>query len=358
MSNRSIRPLADDYEYKVGTANEQSWNQLVQEFDDGTIFQTWAYAAIEESPRNIIPLVLTKHGEVVAIALVRFRRLPILGVGMAYVHRGPMWRRKGAEEDVEHFRQVLRALRNEFVCKQGLTLRLNPALFDDDPLGLSSIIAQEGFSPIKQNAHTRTILMDLTPSLEELRNDMGSHWKRGLKTAEKNNLEFIEGTSDELFADFIGIYGEMLDRKKFDTDADVRQFRRIQAELPEALKMRILLCRSADVLCAGIIYSRVGDSAYFLLGATSNSGMKSKGSYLLQWKVIEALKGKGATVYNLYGIDPVNNPGTYRFKNDLAGPHGRDVSLLGKFDANAGLLSKTLIQFREMLKIWMRKLPW
>lgn len=358
MSNRSIKPLAEEYDSKVGNESEQSWNQLVQEFDDGTIFQTWAYAAIEESPRNIIPLVLTKDGEVVAIALVRFRKLPILGIGMAYVHRGPMWRRKGTEANVEDFRQVLRALRNEFVCKQGLTLRLNPALFDDDPLDLSSIIAQEGFSPIKQNAHTRTILMDLTPSLEELRNDMGSHWKRGLKTAEKHNLDIIEGTSDDLFADFIGIYGEMLDRKKFDSDADVKQFRRIQAELPEALKMRVLLCRSADVLCAGIVYTRVGDSAYFLLGATSNSGMKSKGSFLLQWKVIEALKDQGATIYNLYGIDPVKNPGTYRFKKDLAGPHGRDVSLLGKFDASPGLLSKTLIEFREALKTWKRKLPW
>lgn len=351
-----MRSLAEGYSYGISTTSEDSWNQLVRGFDDGTIFQTWAYAATVEGRHNITPLWLKKDSEVIAIALVRFRRLPVLGLGLAYVHRGPMWRRAGTEVNVEHFRQVLRALRNEFVCKQGLTLRLNPALFDDDPMGLAAIIAQEGFLPIRQNAHSRTILMDLTPSLEELRNDMAAHWKRGLKAAEKNNLEIVEGTDDELFESFIGIYAEMLERKKFASDADVHQFRLIQSQLPEALKLGVLLCKSAGVLCAGVIYTRIGDSAYFLLGATSNSGIKSNGSYLLQWKVVEGLKRQGATVYNLYGIDPVKNPGPYRFKMELAGPHGRDVFFLGKFDASPGFLSASLIQLRDMLRIWKKRL--
>jgi lipid II:glycine glycyltransferase (peptidoglycan interpeptide bridge formation enzyme) len=351
-----MRPFAEGYSYGISTTSEDSWNQLVQGFDDGTIFQTWAYAATVEGRRNIAPLWLKKDGEVVAIALVRFRRLPILGVGLAYVHRGPMWRKAGTNVNVEHFRQVLRALRNEFVCKQGLTLRLNPALFDDDPLGLAAIIAQEDFMPVKHTAHERTILMDVTPPLAELRNGLSSHWKRGLKVGEKNNLEITEGTGDELFGSFIGIYDEKLERKKFSSDADVHQFRLIQSQLPEALRMRVLLGKSDGVLYAGIIYTRIGNSAYFLLGATSNSGMKSKGSYLLQWKVIESLKDQGATIYNLYGIDPVKNPGTYRFKAELAGCHGSDVHFLGKFDASGGLLSTSLVHFRDTLKTWKRRL--
>ena len=350
MLKRRISPLAEGYDYEVDATSEDAWHQLLTEFHDSNINQTLAYAAVEEGQGHLTTLKLRRNGEVVAIALARSRRLPVLGIGLAYVHRGPIWRRTGTEVNVENFRQVVRALRNEFVCKRGLTLRLNPALYEDDTLGLSAILADEGFLPVNQETHGKTILMDMAPPLAELREGMNSHWKRELKVAEKNDLEFIEGTSDELMDSFIQIHSEMASRKGFVVNANPRQFRQIQTQLPENLKMRILLCRSAEGLCAGAIYSRMGNSASYLFGATSNDGKKSRGSYFLQWKILQALKHQGTSIYDLNGIDPVANHGTYVFKRDLAGKNGREAVLIGKFDASAGLLSRSLLRLRDALK--------
>jgi lipid II:glycine glycyltransferase (peptidoglycan interpeptide bridge formation enzyme) len=192
--------------------------------------------------------------------------------------------------------------------------------------------------------------MDLRPSLEDLREGMRPHWKRELKIAERNKLEIVEGSENELFEAFIGIYKDMVSRKRFVESNDVNQFRLIQAQLPQSLKMKVMLCRSDRGACAGLVCSRIGDTAVYLFGATSTAGMKSNGSYLLQWKLIEGLKERHCSFYNLNGINPAGNPGTYKFKHDLAGKHGRDVCFLGRFDAHNGPVGYTCVKWAEALQ--------
>jgi FemAB family len=355
MSNRTPRPLAAGYSSEIDAVDEQTWCHLVQRFDDGNIYQTWPYAAVVGGRSNMSHLVLKLRGEIVAIAQARIKKLPVVSLGIAYVQWGPLWRRTGSDANAEIFRQAVRALRNEFVCRHGLTLRLFPVVFESDAVDFTAILAEEGLSSIGQETRGRTILMDLAPTLADLREGMSSHWKRELKAAEKNNLEFIEGSSEELFETFIGMYKEMVSRKKFVEPNDIYQFKQIQSRLPESLKMRVLLCKSGAGLSAGAIYSRVGNSAIYLFGATSNAGMKSRGSYLLQWKIVETLKQQGAALYNLNGINPDKNPGTYKFKNDMAGKHGRDAFYAGRFDLHAGLFSQSLIQLGDALRLGRRR---
>ncbi len=349
MARPKERPLAAGYRYEADTIGEPLWGRLLLEFDDSNLSQTWAYAAAEEGAHNVSPLKLTLNGETVAIALARFRRLPILGVGLAYVHNGPVWRRNGAAVNDEHFRQILRALCNEFVCKRGLTLRLNPALTNDDAQ-LNGIVADEGFLPAPGQEQHRTILMDLTPPLETLRQGMDRNWKRNLKQDEERNLEVIRGSDESMLEELIGVYKEMVSRKTFAASDSVNEFKRLQTMLPDELKLKIMLCKHEGSICAGLAWSALGDTGIELIAATSNKGTQSGGAHLLRWKLVEELKQQGALTYNLNGINPEKNPGTYRFKKGLVGKNGREVSYMGKLDASAGPLSATLIRFRDKMK--------
>jgi hypothetical protein len=259
------------------------------------------------------------------------------------------------------FRQILRALRNEFVCKLGLTLRLFPLLFDQDDPELAAVMAEEGFSHVSSEPRSRTILMDLKPLLNELREGMMAHWKRELKVADRNQLEIVSGTGAELFDEFIAIYKEMVSRKRFVEPNDITEFRKVQVLLPVPLKMRVMLCRAGGLVCSGVIYSMIGNTAVYLFGATSNAGMKSRGSYALQWKVIEELKRNNIAVYDLNGVSPEKNPGTYKFKSDLAGRNGSDVYFMGRFDSQGSILSdwfvscgQTAISCYRSLRGWVR----
>jgi hypothetical protein len=82
--------------------------------------------------------------------------------------------------------------------------------------------------------------------------------------------------------------------------------------------------------------------------------MKSRGSYLLQWKLIETLKKNGTIVYDLNGINPIANPGTYKFKTDLAGANGKDVYFLGKFDTHNSRVKHFCVRCADRLRTHRR----
>jgi lipid II:glycine glycyltransferase (peptidoglycan interpeptide bridge formation enzyme) len=353
MPKRSLRELAPGYTSEINAVTEQYWQERLQEFSDANIYQTWSYAEVSWGLRNTSHLVLKKNDRAVALAQVRVVKLPVVNIGIAYVRWGPIWRGPTeASEDV--FRQAVRALRNEFTCKRSLVLRLFPAIFESDPLCWSTIMEEEGFSVLPGGSGSRTILMDLNPSLEGLREGMMPHWKRELKIAERKQLQVIEGDQDELFGAFVDVYKEMVSRKQFVEPNDINHFRLIQAKLPQALKMKIMLCKSGDDICSGLICSAIGNTAIYLFGATSNGGMKSRGSYLLHWELLEKLKQQRIAVYNLNGINPARNPGTYKFKRDLAGNNGRDLRFVGRFESHPGNLGEFLVKGTESIRTLYR----
>ena len=351
MPKRQIQPLAAGYTSDVDRAEEGGWCDSLREFDDSNIYQTWSYGEIVHGKRKTSRLVLKKDGEVVALAQARIVKLALLNIGIAYIRWGPVWRRRSTVVDMDIFRQAIRALRNEYACKRGLVLRLFPAISNADSACYQAILKEEGFSSLSTVPPGRTILMDISPSLAELRDGLMPHWKRELKAAERNRLDIIEGEHDELFEAFVGIYKEMVSRKQFVEPNDIHQFRAIQKLLPPDLKMKVMLCKEGDTICSGLICSVIGNTALYLFGATSNRGMKSRGSYILQWKLIEQLTRKQVPIYNLNGINPVKNPGTYKFKADLAGRHAKDVLYLGRFDSNGSVLSISCVKWGETLNV-------
>lgn len=349
-----MHKLGAGYAPEVDTVDEHAWYRILHEFDDASIYQTFAAGVASCNRRNLSHLILKKGGEIVAAAQARITRLPLIKVGTATIESGPLWKRNASETTPESLRQVVRALRNEYVCKRGLGLRLFPRIYNDDDPCLGIVLREEGFSLSPNAVCNKTIVMDLTPSLDQLYEGLGRNWKKNLKLANKGRLELIEGTGEDLFEAFLGIYKEMVSRKKFVSFADINKFRVVQTRLPENFKMIIMLAKSDEGLCAGLICPAMGKSAINLFGATSNIGKKSHGSYFLQWRLIEKLKELGISTYDLDGIDPVANPGTFKFKKDLGGANGREVYRLGRFDAHPGPVSCACVNLGDGIKAIQR----
>jgi lipid II:glycine glycyltransferase (peptidoglycan interpeptide bridge formation enzyme) len=98
--------------------------------------------------------------------------------------------------------------------------------------------------------------------------------------------------------------------------------------------MEVLLAHKEGQLCAGLIYSAIGDTAIYLFGATNRIALETSAAYLLQWEAVKRLKERGVRAYDLNGIDPALNPGVYQFKTRLAGPRGREVTFVGQLQAS------------------------
>ncbi len=354
MSSNPI-PLEDGYTAEFDKVSKSVWYNIIEQFPDTNIYQTWAYDAIRCGEDSISHFILRKADKIVAAAQARIALLPSLGLGAAYVRWGPLLCQEGSQNaDSVVFRMAIRALRNEYVCRRGLILRIFPIMYernsnsDDSNLHLSTLLT-EGYAPTPEESSQRTLLLDIRPPIEEIRKNLKQKWRNCLNKAERNQLEVIEGTEDIMFADFIGLYRELLKRKEFKEPNDINKFRLIQRALPGGFKMGLFLCRTNGQSSAGAICTAIGETGVYLFGATNDQGMKNKGSYLLQWKAIQWMKKNGCRYYNLNGINPIANPGSYHFKSGISGKSGKDIKYLGRFDCYSGAISASFVRIANLV---------
>jgi hypothetical protein len=305
----------------VDQTTEAEWNELLPQFADASLYQTWAYGAVSWGEKNLSHLLLKQDDQVVAMAQFRIVRVPLLARGIAYLRWGPLYRRRDAAPDPDLLPGLLKAIADEYARRRRLLVRILPNVFRDDPAALAfeTACAEFGFQPGTAAAPYRTVRVDLTPAPELIRKRLDQKWRNQLNAADRNGLTIREGTGEDRFAEFTAIYRELLARKQFETTVDIDEFARMQRALPEPLKMRVLLCEKDGKLLAGLVGAAIGDTGVYLLGATSSEGMKAKGSYLLQWRMMQWLRESGCRWYDLGGINPERNPGVFHFKSGFGG---------------------------------------
>jgi len=136
----------------------------------------------------------------------------------------------------------------------------------------------------------------------------------------------------------------MQDRKEYIPGVNYREFGETQRDLVAPLKMRIMISEYEGEPISSIICSAIGNTGIYILGATGDKGMKLKGSYLLQWKMIEWLKNNGYEWYDLGGINPERNPGVYQFK---AGLSGVEVNFIGQYELCVNPISLIVVKSKE-----------
>jgi lipid II:glycine glycyltransferase (peptidoglycan interpeptide bridge formation enzyme) len=316
---------------------------MIDLFNDANIYQTWSYGQVRWGRKSLSHVVLKRGGEVFGMAQLRIVRPTRFNFGMAYLRWGPLCERRGWPLDSEVVTRLASALEAEYVRKRRLFLRILPNAFVGSPRAGAIQLAFCGFDPepmVPDNTY-RTFLLDLAPGLDELRKRLDKKWRNQLSRAEKNDLTVISGSGSDEFRTFCQIYNQMRKRKSFETTVDIDEFRRMQEDLAERHRMRILICEDRGVAVAGLVASTMGDSAIYVLGATSDDGLNSKGSYLLQWTLIRWLQEQGIRWYDLGGIDPEVNPGGYHFKRGFS---GADVSQVNPMVACTSVVSSAVVR--------------
>lgn len=310
-----------DWQVEVDRATPAEWAQMLDLFNDANLYQTWSYGRVRWGDQNLSHLVLKRNGEVQAIAQLRIVRPTSLKFGMAYLRWGPMCERRGLPVDPDVAAQMAQALEDEYVDKRRLFVRILPNAFAESPRAalFQSAFSRFSLEPLDAENTYRTFVVDIAPSPADLRKKLDPKWRNKLSGAEKNNLNIIGGDGSGEFQRFCEIYKNMRNRKSFETTVDIDEFARIQEDLAPHHRMRVLICEDKGVPVAGLVTSAMGDSAIYLLGATSDQGLHSKGAYLLQWTMVQWLKENGIRWYDLGGIDPEGNPGVYTFKKGMSG---------------------------------------
>jgi lipid II:glycine glycyltransferase (peptidoglycan interpeptide bridge formation enzyme) len=319
------------FHVQIDSVGEENWNALIAQFSDATIYQTWGYGAVRRGRENLSHLLLNCGDEVVGCCQVTFRRAG-LGLQIAYVVWGPLWQKRGTDADPAIFQRIIQELKREYAIRRGCLLRVSPNVVGTTKTLGEEALAEEGFQVAAEVSPYRTLRLDLSPPLEDLRKNLLQKWRNCLNKAERNDLTVTESTDAKSFGVFLALSEEMLRRKQFTPGVNYEEYANIQQALPEELKMRVLVCENNGEPHCATIFSAIGDTGIYLLGATGEKGLGPNGPYLLQWRMIQSLKERGVRWFDLGGIDPAGNPGVYDFKLGIAGKSGSvEETFIGEY---------------------------
>jgi Acetyltransferase (GNAT) domain len=320
-SSTRRKMTSSGYQVEIDQVTDTEWSHALSTFRDANLYQTWSYGEVRWGRRCTSHLILKRNGRVVAMAQVAvFKPLP-LRMGIAQLRWGPVCLPKDGSNETDAAAVMADALYEEYVRKRGMYLRILPAGWghaEDDSALANALDTRFACEPFEAGESYRTMVVDLRPSLESIRKALDQKWRNQLNRAERNGLSVSEPSGESAFRVFAKLYEQMVARKQL-VAADLDQFIQMQDRLPNRHAMKVLICEASGEAVAGLVGGAVGNTGIYLLGATNEQGMKSKGAYLLQWHMMAWLKQAGLEFYDLGGINPETNPGVYHFKKGMGG---------------------------------------
>jgi lipid II:glycine glycyltransferase (peptidoglycan interpeptide bridge formation enzyme) len=182
------------------------------------------------------------------------------------------------------------------------------------PVVVSPHFPLPGVQPLRHHPYLPgTVILDLAIPLPELRKAFDKKWRNALSKAERSNLTLVDGSVDELLA----LQADLAARKGFRvpyTPAFVRSLKRISVG-----KFGVRMATSGGQTLAAWADVIGGNTATYLIGATTDTGRASNASYLLAYDALSRLKEAGARFFDLGGAGPASDGGTHRFKVGMGG---------------------------------------
>jgi lipid II:glycine glycyltransferase (peptidoglycan interpeptide bridge formation enzyme) len=309
---------------------ETSWDDLVAHSECGHLLQTQSWAALKSEFGWESQLVTRREADdLVAGAQLLTRWSPLLRLfSVAYVPKGPVvdWR------NTERVRAILGDLLASARQRRAILLRIEPNLPESEMVAVEPVLAACGFWPAGRSVQPRrTILVDISGDEDEILGRMKQKTRYNIRLAGRKEVTVREGGREDL-ADFNRLMQVTGGRNAFGVHS--ADYYRAAYDLFSAEeRVGLLLAEYAGRPLAALMVFALGDTAWYLYGASSDEERRRMPAYLLQWEAIRWARARGCCRYDLWGVPDADEEtleanftkrtdglwGVYRFKRGFGG---------------------------------------
>ena len=291
-------------------------------------------------------VVVEDGRDALGFASLRIKPIPLFGGGLAYLHGGPATRRVGATNLDAISQACLSAIARHCTSRKW-TLRISAPVEHGASGAFDACYRDLRFK--RSTGGGRTIVLDLSPPLEELRAALAGKWRTDLRRGERGDLRVVRSAASADIARLQPMLEGLAAKKHFGLVQDAEFFARAARHaLPDEPPPFVAhLAYSGDALVGGQIGAFTGDTAVYLLGAVDAAGREARAAFVLQWAVIEYARERGLTRYDLGGIDPHANPDVHRFKARMG---GQAIDRPAVWEKPAGMIAPRVITAVEALR--------
>lgn len=328
---------------RVRAISAADWPAVASQFADLGFEQTVTYAepAATRIGAETVYLVCEDAQGVQGAALLRLKRVPGLGRGIAWAAAAPMSvKRGGARAPLE---ACLNALRRYVVEEQGHLLRLRlPVLAGYSAQEVAEAAQAAGFAPTARAPEYHSILVDLTRDEDALMAGLHGKWRSPLRATLKAGIQLEQGLYKDFYDRFRVLYDEVQEAKGFAPAIPPEFYRDVAGA---DFEHRILIATHEGQDLGAITVGLAGQGAVYLFGATAEAGRRLNAGYFLTWQGYLMAKAWGAHAYDLGGIDPEQNPTVTRFKRRAG---GTEVSALPWQATPSGVTGQMIVHLETL----------
>lgn len=317
------------------TVTPAAWDQFVTAHPRAHVLQQSAWGELKAAYGwGVDRVALTEGDAVVAGAQLLFRRLPVRLGTMAYLPMGgyvtrddlwqPLWNAIDACARKHH----------------AAFLKWEPGIYWRGET--SPDFARFGFQPSPQTVQPpNTILIDITGGDDAILARMNQGTRRKIRQSQKNGVRYYEATRADV-AKFNAMMQTTGSRNAFGVHEPAYYELAYDLFVPQHAAL-FLAEHEGDAL-AGVMVFALGDTAWYLYGASSSEKRNLMAAYGVQWAAVQWAKARGCTVYDLWGIpdaDPPTLEAQFETRSDgLWGVYGFKRGWGGEVVRSAGAWDK------------------
>ena len=326
----------DDQTVSITSPVARDWDRFVRQQSRAHLLQLSGWGKLKSQfgwDSQIVALL--KGSEIVAGALVLLKALPLRLGRMAYVPMG------GYAADESLYPPLWDAIRTQ---TGAAFLKLEAGFFINSP---APDFAGMGFYASPQTVQPpNTICIDIRGDDSAIMQRMNQGTRRKIRKSRKSDILYYEGSHDDL-PDFNRLMRQTGERNAFAVHSAAYYEKVYNLFIPDYGAM--LMAKHADAPLVGIMVFALGDTAWYIYGASSREKSNLYATYGIQWQAIQWAKAQGCIWYDLWGIpdcDKATLETQFRERSDgLWGVYGFKRGWGGTVRRSAGAWDKAFNSF-------------
>lgn len=277
--------------------NKKDWEGFLGKHPEANFLQSWEWGEFHVAlGHKIFRSGFFNEGKLVGIMLSVIE-IARRGTYLT-VPAGPIidWGNKSLVNEFKH--EVVRLAR-ENNC---VFVRVRPQL--GESVSSIALFKNLGFHPAPMHLHAElTNQLDITKPADELLTNMRKATRYEIKKAEKIGIRIVKSVKPEDIKTFYNLEMETAKRQKFVPFSYKFLYEQFKTFASTGNAILYSAYFEKELLAQAFIIF-YGTEAVYHYGASTNSGRKYPGAYLIQWQAILEAKKRGLTRYNFWGVAP------------------------------------------------------
>ncbi|MBM3134396.1 MAG: peptidoglycan bridge formation glycyltransferase FemA/FemB family protein [Chloroflexi bacterium] len=298
MIDRKAAVMNTDYEVKTSDEiQDHEWDAFVARVPGGHHVQTSLWGQVKALLGwRVARVVVTRQGRIMAGAQLLIRPAPLVGA-VAYLTKGPVC----LAEDVGLAELVLDEICRLSRAHHVQLLAIQPP---NNGQAMISLLSPRGFRPSSlELAPTATILIDVTPDLDDILAQMKRQTRQNIHRSERQGISVHEGTERDLDT-FYDLYVATSQRQEFSVHPAEYYIRMWQVFAPHGY-IKLLLAKHGAEAVSALLIMPFGNTVIAKRLGWSGHYADRRPNEAVFWSAIQWAKSQGYSFFDFEGIDPM-----------------------------------------------------